>query len=84
MTALAPPIWELAGASPQAIALEDHRRRLSFGEIEERTNAFGHGLEALGVTPGDQAVALPVRSPISCGRARGRAGVRSHVPGTAR
>ena len=24
MTALAPPIWELAGASPQAIALEDH------------------------------------------------------------
>ena len=53
MTALAPPIWELAGASPHAIALEDHRRRVSFGDLEERTNAFGHGLEALGVQPGD-------------------------------
>ena len=48
-----PPIWQLAGVSPQAIALEDHRRRVSFGELEERTNAFGHGLEALGVQPGD-------------------------------
>jgi hypothetical protein len=43
MTALAPPIWELAGMSPRAIALQDHRRRISFGELEERTNAFGHG-----------------------------------------
>src|SRR5512132_1171076 len=53
MTALAPAIWALAGASPQAIALEDHQRRVSFGELEERTNAFAHGLEALGVKPGD-------------------------------
>ena len=53
MIALAPPIWELAGASPQAIALEDHRCRVSFGDLEERTNAFGHGLEALGMQPGD-------------------------------
>ena len=52
MTELAPPIWQLAGVSPQTIALEDHRRRVSFGELEERTNAFGHGLEALGVAPG--------------------------------
>jgi long-chain acyl-CoA synthetase len=49
----APPIWELAGVSPQAVALEDHERRVSFGELEERTNAFGHGLEALGAQPGD-------------------------------
>jgi long-chain acyl-CoA synthetase len=55
MTALAPPIWELAGASPQAIALEDHWRRVNFGELEERTNAFAHGLEALGMKPGDHA-----------------------------
>jgi long-chain acyl-CoA synthetase len=53
MTALAPPIWELAGVSPRAIALEDHRRQVSFSELEERSNAFGHGLEALGVRPGD-------------------------------
>jgi len=48
-----PPIWQLAGVSPQAIALEDHQRQVSFAELEERTNAFGHGLEALGLTPGD-------------------------------
>ena len=53
MTALAPAIWALAGTSPQAIALEDHQRRVSFGELEERTNAFAHGLEALGAKPGD-------------------------------
>ncbi len=52
VTERAPPIWQLAGVSPQTIALEDHRRRVSFGELEERTNAFGHGLEALGVAPG--------------------------------
>jgi long-chain acyl-CoA synthetase len=53
MTALAPPIWQLAGASSQSIALEDHRRQVSFVELEERTNAFGHGLEGLGLKPGD-------------------------------
>ena len=53
MTAHAAPIWELAGVSPRAIALEDDRRRVTFGELEERTNAIGNGLEALGVRPGD-------------------------------
>lgn len=52
-TEAAPPIWQLAGVSPQASALEDHQRRVSFAELEERTNAFAHGLEALGLTPGD-------------------------------
>jgi long-chain acyl-CoA synthetase len=52
MNELAPPIWQLAGTSPQAIALEDPQRRVSFGELEERTNAFGHGLGALGIAPG--------------------------------
>jgi len=55
----APPIWQLAGAAPRAIALEDDRRRVTFGELEERTNAVGHGLEALGLVPGDH-VALAV------------------------
>jgi len=49
----APEIWRLAGASPDAVALEDDCRRVTWGELEERTNAFGHGLEALGVKPGD-------------------------------
>ena len=53
MTGLAPPIWGLAGASPRASTLEDQRRRVRLGEFEERTNAFGHGLEALAVKPGD-------------------------------
>src|SRR5215469_7656693 len=51
--AVAPPIWELATTSPAAIALEDHRRRVSYAELEERTNALGRGLEALGLAPGD-------------------------------
>jgi acyl-CoA synthetase (AMP-forming)/AMP-acid ligase II len=29
VTELAPPIWQLAGVSPQTIALEDHRRRVA-------------------------------------------------------
>jgi long-chain acyl-CoA synthetase len=53
MSAPAPPIWTLAGVSPQAVALEDHRRRVTFGELEQRTNAIGNGLEALGLRPGD-------------------------------
>jgi len=52
-TETAPPIWQLAGVSPAASALEDHRRRVTFGEFEERTSALAHGLEALGVRPGD-------------------------------
>ncbi|MBM4246050.1 MAG: AMP-binding protein [Deltaproteobacteria bacterium] len=55
----APPIWEISGTAPGAIALEDHRRRVSFAELEERSNAFGHGLESLGLVPGDH-VALAV------------------------
>lgn len=53
MSAVAPPIWEIAGTSPRAIALEDHQRRVDFAELEQQTNAFGHGLEALGLGPGD-------------------------------
>lgn len=52
-TETAPPIWQLAGASPGASALEDHHRSVTFAELEERSNALAHGLETLGVRPGD-------------------------------
>lgn len=52
-SATAPPIWQLAGTSPDATALEDHARSVTFGALEEHANALGHGLEALGLVPGD-------------------------------
>lgn len=58
-TETAPPIWEIAGVAPDAIALEDHRTTVTYGELERRTNAFGRGLETLGLAPGDH-VALAV------------------------
>jgi long-chain acyl-CoA synthetase len=58
-TAPAPTLWEIAGITPEAIALEDHERSLTFAELERRSNAFGHGFEALGLAPGDH-VALVV------------------------
>src|SRR5438067_1503602 len=50
---MAPPLWELASREPGDLALEDDRARVSWGELEERTNAVGHGVEAMGLIPGD-------------------------------
>lgn len=46
----APAIHEISGADPAGIALSDPARRVTWRELEERTNALGRGLEgALGV-----------------------------------
>jgi acyl-CoA synthetase (AMP-forming)/AMP-acid ligase II len=58
-TETAPPIWQIAGVAPDAIALEDHGTTVTYGELEACTNAIGHGLEALGLVPDDH-VALAV------------------------
>ena len=55
MTAL----WQLSGRSPDDVAVEDGSRALTWGELDRRTTAFGHGLEALGATPGSH-VAISV------------------------
>ena len=55
---LAPPIWRITGASPSVVALEDWRGSVSWADLEERTNALGHGLEALGLTPGDHVALM--------------------------
>jgi len=55
----APPIWQIAGVAPEAIALEDHERAVTFAALERHSNAFGHGFETLGLAPGDH-VALAV------------------------
>jgi len=57
-TATAPPIWQLTGTSPDAIALEDHERRITFAALEEHSNALGHGLAALGLAPGDHVALI--------------------------
>ena len=55
----APPIWQLATRGPGDLAVEDERRQVTWRELEERTNAVGHGVEAMGLAPGDH-VALVV------------------------
>lgn len=57
----AAPLWELARRSPGDPALDDGRRALTWGELDAETNAFGHGLGALGLRPGDH-VALVARN----------------------
>ncbi len=38
---------------PHQVAIIDERGSLTFGELQERTNALAHGLRARGVKPGD-------------------------------
>ena len=52
----APRIFAINGADPRAVALADPRRRLTWLELESRTNAFGRGVEALGVPPGSHVM----------------------------
>lgn len=42
----------LSGRSPHDVAVECGDRRLTWAELDERTNAIGHGLETLGAEPG--------------------------------
>ena len=53
---MAPPLWAPSGRRPEDPALADGRHRLSFGDLEARTNAVGHGLEAAGLAPGDHVL----------------------------
>ena len=48
-----PPLWELSHRDPDDLALDDGRRSLTWAELDAEPNAFGHGLEAHGLTPGD-------------------------------
>jgi long-chain acyl-CoA synthetase len=52
----APRIWEISGADPDATGLRGPGRALSWRELEARTNAVGHGIEALGIAPGSHVV----------------------------
>jgi long-chain acyl-CoA synthetase len=45
-------LHDLSGVRPDDIAVEDGTRRVSWYDLETRSNAFGHGLEALGAEPG--------------------------------
>jgi long-chain acyl-CoA synthetase len=49
----APPLWTLAHREPGDLALDDGRRSLTWAELDAETNAFGHGLVAHGLEPGD-------------------------------
>lgn len=52
MTSPAPTLAALCHRHPADEALRDHRRRLTWGDLENRTNAIGRGLGSLGVVPG--------------------------------
>ena len=54
----APRLWDISGASPSAAALEQPGLARSWAELEDRTNAIGHGLEALGLEPGSHIILM--------------------------
>ncbi|WP_158274217.1 non-ribosomal peptide synthetase [Chromobacterium sp. Panama] len=57
---LLPLIEASAAAAPEATALSDERRSLSYGELNRRANQLARGLIQLGVGPEDiVAIALP-------------------------
>jgi long-chain acyl-CoA synthetase len=49
-------LWEPNGRRPDEPALADGTGVLTWQDLEWRTNAFGHGLEALGLAPGDHVL----------------------------
>ena len=52
----APPLWAPSGRRPADPAAADGNRTRTWEELEGRTNAFGHGLETLGLAPGDHVL----------------------------
>jgi long-chain acyl-CoA synthetase len=53
-----PPLWQLTGRQRGEVAIEDAVRRVTWGDLDERTNAVGHGVEALGLAPGDHVAVV--------------------------
>jgi long-chain acyl-CoA synthetase len=47
-----PGLASLSGVAPDAFAVEDGGRRLTWRELDERSSAVAHGLGRLGATPG--------------------------------
>lgn len=45
-------LYELSGTDPDAIAIDDGERHLSWADLEARSTAVGNGLEALGAGQG--------------------------------
>src|SRR5947209_18484633 len=54
----APPLWQLTGRPPADLALQDATRQVTWAELDERTNAVGHGVEALGLQPGSHVAVV--------------------------
>lgn len=53
---LAPTIYSIAGADPRAEALADPSGRITWEQLEARTNALGRGIEAMDVAEGSHVV----------------------------
>ena len=49
----APPLWTLTNREPGDLAVTDGRRSLTWADLDRESIAFGHGLEAHGLVPGD-------------------------------
>ena len=54
----APPLWTLANREPDDLAIDDGRRALTWEQLDRETTAFGHGLEAHGLEPGDHVAVV--------------------------
>ena len=54
----ATPLWDLAGRGPGDVAMTDPWRTLTWGGFDDATTRFGHGLEALGLVPGDHVAVI--------------------------
>jgi long-chain acyl-CoA synthetase len=55
---MAAGIREFGHATPDAIAIKDGQRHLSFAELDERSNRFASGLVARGILPGERIAIL--------------------------
>ncbi|MCU1458513.1 MAG: hypothetical protein JWL73_2605, partial [Actinomycetia bacterium] len=55
---LQPPIWELAGRPPDAVALDDGATQRTWHELELRTRAIGRALSELAGGPGNHVAII--------------------------
>ena len=54
----APPLWTLTNREPGDLAVDDGRRALTWADLDRESTAFGHGLEAHGLVPGDHVAVV--------------------------
>ncbi|MCP2274664.1 fatty-acyl-CoA synthase [Nocardia amikacinitolerans] len=77
-------VMHAAQARPHAAAIVDERGELTFGQLNDQSNAFARGLEAQGIRPGDVVAVLARdhRGMVLSLLAAGKLGVRAVLMNT--